>query len=73
MANELGPTFIIVEANAILFRADNIDDGLAFMEGRQGGVLYRLLCGPRTKPSRVHRGKQAIPAKTKTPGQRRAS
>lgn len=50
---ESSSTFVVVENKVIVFCCATMDEGLAFMEGRGGGVLYRLLCGPRIKPSPV--------------------
>lgn len=66
-------TFIVVQDGSIVFNCATLDEGLAFLEGRQAGVLYRLLCGPRIKPNRVQSGKRRNPRESKTSAQRKAS
>lgn len=66
-------TFVVVQETAIVFRCETLDEGLAFLEGRGSGVLYRLLCGPRIKPSPVQQANRKNPRETETRGQRKAS
>lgn len=58
-------SFVVIQDRAIIFSCDTLDEGLAFLEGRGGGVLYRMLCGPRAAASRVHQEKARNTRKTK--------
>lgn len=46
-------TFVVIQNRAVVFSCGTLDEGLAFLEGRGDGVLYRLLCEPRAVASRV--------------------
>lgn len=57
--------FIVVENDSVVFQCGSALEGMAFIEGRRGGVLFGVLYRPRPQVADVER-QRARPARKPT-------